>query len=91
MEVLMSDNGSFRIRIVDEDGNGMGGVEVTIFYASLLAGYSVADTDSDGWAEFALESAPPWGSLIKMVSANDEVVGEDIDPSDGDTFSFTLS
>ncbi len=87
----MSGSGSFSIRIVNDDGDGISGVEVSVHYASVLAGYHKSDTDSDGWAQFDIESAPPWGSLIETVYANDEKVGGDINPDDGDTFSFTLS
>jgi hypothetical protein len=83
------DLGSFSIRVVDEDGNGVSGASVTVHYASLLAGYYSESTDSDGWAEFDIESAPPWGSLVSKVAVDGRWVDEDgFTPEDGDTFSY---
>jgi hypothetical protein len=82
--------GTFSIRVVDDDGDGVSGAKVNIFYASLLCPNDSGSTDSDGWVEFEINSAPPWGSLISKVAVNDEYVDEDgFNPNDGDTFSYT--
>lgn len=83
--------GTFSIRVVDEDGDGVRGAEVSVFYASLLCPNASGYTDSDGWVEFEIDSAPPWGSLISKVAVNHEWVDENgFNPDDGDTFSYTL-
>jgi len=84
----MSELGTFSIRVVDEDGVGVGDVKVSVHYASLLAGYFHGRTDSDGWVEFDIETAPPWGTLIETIYVDDEEVGGGFHPEDGNTFSF---
>ena len=87
----MSDLGTFSIRVVDEDGDGVGNARVSVHWAALLAGPAEKGyTDSDGWVELDIRSGAPWGSLVDTVYVNDEEVGGGFTPEDGDTFSFTL-
>jgi len=86
----MSDLGSFSIRVVDEDGNGVEDVTVTCDYQ--LGGQGTEYTDSDGWVTFPILkgfTASSYG--INTVYINGEEVKDFFYPEDEDTFSFTLS
>jgi hypothetical protein len=90
----MSSEGTFSIRVVDEDGDPVRGAKVTVFYGAsvgglLPGGSETRHTGSDGWAEFE-RYVGTWGSLIERVYVNGELVGTSLTPDDGDTYSYTV-
>lgn len=88
----MSEHGTFSIRVVDQDGNGVEGAKVS-YQCGSLSGVGTEYTDSDGWAEFAIIHATLGGGAIPIqrIWVNSaEVSDATIYPEDGDTFSFTL-
>jgi len=88
----MGDSGNFSIRVVDEDGDGVEGVEVSCQYG-IVAGVDSEYTDSDGWAQFDIVERVISGdakSIRKIWINGQEVSDREFYPEDGDTFSFTL-
>jgi hypothetical protein len=89
----MSEHGTFSIRVVDEDGNGVEGAEVS-YQCGAISGVGTEHTNSDGWAEFEIihEVFLGGGAIpIRCIWVNGtEVSDATIYPEDGDTFSFTL-
>ena len=84
---MSGDLGTFSIRIVDEDGNGVNGARIDLRWYTALLEPPVQDyefTDSDGWATFDIQKI-----ALEKVYVNDELVAEDLEPDDGDTFSLT--
>jgi len=75
---------SYSIRIVDDDGEGVAGVKVTVHYATT---YHTDHTDSEGWVSFEKYNIIN-ESANGTVYVDGEQVGE-IDIRDGETFSFT--
>jgi hypothetical protein len=89
----MSSEGSFSIRVVDEDGDPVNGARISVVYGAsagglLPGGVETRHTDSDGWAEFDIYTGT-WGSLIEEVYVDGELVDSSLTPEDGDTYSFT--
>lgn len=89
----MSDLGTFSIRIVDKEGNGVPNVEVECRYYTIPASWHGEYTNEDGWAEF--EIAGEYGGSTPAQIAGVRVKGEVVSdewwrPEDGDTKSFTL-
>lgn len=83
------DLGTFRIKVIDEHGDGVSMAKVSVHYAAFLAGPGPSDyTDSDGLVEFPIQRGAPWGSLIQTVYVNHEKVGGGFTPMDGYEFSF---
>lgn len=86
----MSDLGTFSIRVVNEEGYGVSGAEVSCDYEWLTVGTEY--TDEDGWATFSIEPTFFSGSAvaIQMIWVNGEEVHGWFRPEDGDTLSFTV-
>lgn len=87
----MSDdeNRSFSIRIVDEDGDGVSGIEVSCHYSGMT--HESDYTDDDGWANFTLYknvffSGYPY--LENVYVDGEDVLPETVQPEDGETYSF---
>src|SRR4051794_331386 len=89
----VTEEGTFSIRIVDEDGNGVGGIDVYIEHGLGILHSHREETDSDGWAEFPLLKGSISDSLtVDVVMVNGVRVNDDyFTPEDGDTFSYTIS
>jgi uncharacterized protein YraI len=88
----MSEHGTFSIRVVDEDGNGVSGAKVS-YQCGSMSGVGTEYTNSDGWAEFDIIHATLMGGTIpiqKIWVNSHEVSDDTIYPEDGDTFSFVL-
>jgi protocatechuate 3,4-dioxygenase beta subunit len=87
----VSEHGSFSIRVVDEDGNGVSGARVA-YQCGSISGVGTAYTDDDGWAVFEIVHGILDGEIpIQKIWVNgNEVSDETTYPQDGDTFSFTL-
>lgn len=74
---------TYSIRVVDEDGDPVEGIEVAVHYAWT---HSKERTDEDGWAQFEVDVT---GNGIRAtVYVDGENMGE---PwlEDGDTLSYT--
>ena len=83
-------SGTWAVRVVDEDGQGVSGVNVS-YQCGHLSGVGSEYTDDDGWAEFELVEAFLGGGPIavhKIWVDGVEVSGDLFYPEDGDTFSF---
>lgn len=88
----------FSIRIEDEDGEPIKGLDVKVWYkhgawGAIPAYADVAETDSDGWAQF--EKTAPFrkmmdGGIEIDVKVKNTLLAEDIRVEDGDTFSYTM-
>jgi hypothetical protein len=82
---------NFSVRIVNEDGDGVEGIDVFVRYIAMGENVSFSDdsgeTDSDGWIHFTKEVIMSFG-----VRARINVKGEeyDEDVEDGDSFSYTI-
>jgi hypothetical protein len=74
----------FSIRIIDEDGDGVSDIKVSVSFDS-LGGWLEEFTDSDGWATFE----PSGHHVSCKVYVRDELLGE-VGIEDGDTFSFNI-
>lgn len=87
----MSEHGTFSIRVVDENGDGVSEAEVA-YECGQMSGVGSEYTDSDGWAEFDIVHGMFGGPIpIDKVWVNGEEVSDNsFYPEDGDTFSFTL-
>lgn len=84
--------GSFSIRIVDGDGEGVQGVDVTCKYG-IISGVQSEYTDEDGWASFPVveETTSSWHISVTTIWVNSvDMDVESFRPDDGDTMSFTL-
>lgn len=80
---------SASVRVVDEDGNGISGVEIMIFFR-LLEGHDSGYTDDDGWAEFSYDAIDDDKQMLcTKLYIDGDPVAEDFWVEDGDTFSFT--
>ena len=82
----MSDDISFSIRIVNQDGDGVSNEEVYITESGFLAGGSQSQiTDTDGWATFE------WTSRLTF-HGTALVAGEEyeINLSDGESTSISI-
>lgn len=83
-------SGTWSVRVVDEDGEGVSGVEVA-YKCGHLSGVGSEYTDDNGWAEFELIEGVLGGGTIavhKIWIDGEEVSGDLFYPEDGDTFSF---
>ena len=80
----MAETISFSIRIVDEEGDPVSGKKVYITQSG-LGGSQGQYTDEDGWAEFEFYCLRFYG--IARVDGDEH----DIDMSDGETISITIS
>lgn len=88
----MSEGGSFSIRVVDADGNGVSGAKVS-YQCGHLSGVGTEYTDDDGWVTFPIihETLGSGVIPIRCIWVNGEEVSDEVHyPDDGDTFSFTL-
>ncbi len=87
----MSGEGSWSVRVVDEDGNGVRGARVA-YQCGLISGVGTEYTDDDGWVTFDLIRGVMGGvTAVERIWVNGEEVRDDaFYPEDGDTFSFTL-
>ena len=96
MEKSMSDDGTFSIRLVDENGDALTDRKVTVFYKGILGGSEKRYTDYDGWAEFPTFGENYIGEVYSyelrgiLVTKHSVLLtgGEEI--YDGATFSFTI-
>jgi len=92
----MSDEGSFSVRLVDEDGYPIGDRSVTVFYGGFLSGYETQYTDSDGWAEFPTFGHSNVDKIYSyelhglLVQKRDVLLSDGESIFDGATFSFTI-
>jgi hypothetical protein len=85
--------GTFSIRVVDEDGNGVEGVKVTCKYRGILHGMEEEYTDEDGWARFHVSYTMFSGSTVPINNiwiGDDQVLDEIKYMEDGDTLSYTI-
>lgn len=80
---------SCSVRVVDDDGDGREGVKVTLMGSGLLGGHLTEYTDSDGWAEFEMDSDRDEWIVENIYVDGDEVCGS-MSIDDGDTMSFTI-
>jgi len=85
-EVTMPDI-EYSIRIVDEDGNGISGEEVSVHYELT---HDSDYTDDDGWVTFE-KSNLVYDGIRTTVYFKGETLAQDIWIEDGDTFSFTYN
>lgn len=86
----MSDSGTWSVRVVDEDGNGVSGVKVS-YQCGAMSGVGTEYTDYDGWAEFEIVNQVLGGGPIavhRIWVDGEEVSDDHFYPEDGDTFSF---
>lgn len=87
----MSSDGTFSIRVVDENGDGVSGVKVS-YQCGHMSGVGSEYTDDDGWAAFPIITETLGSGVIpihKIWVDGEEVSDEVMYPSDGDTWSFT--
>lgn len=86
-------SGTFSIRIVDGDGNGVEGAKVS-WQCGHMSGVGSGYTDDNGWVEFEISEEVFLGGgaipIRKIWVNGEEVSDEVVFPEDGDTFSFTL-
>ena len=88
----MSDDGTFSIRVVDEDGDGVEDAKVQ-YAVGAVCGVGEGYTDSEGWVTFDITTGALNGDVIRISTIwvnGVQVSGDDVYPEDGDTFSFTL-
>ena len=86
----MSELGTWSVRVVDEDGNGVEGVTVA-YQCGLISGVGTAYTDEDGWAQFEIIKETLGAGPIavhKIWVEGTEMSDNVFYPEDGDTFSF---
>ncbi len=86
----VSEYGTFSIRVVDEDGNGVSGAKVSY---QCMSGVGNEHTNSDGRAEFEIIQSPLMGGtfpITKVWVNSHEVSNDTLYPEDGDTFTFVL-
>jgi hypothetical protein len=89
----MAEGETFSIRVVDENGDPVRSAKVSCAYGS-MSGVGTEYTDSDGWAEFPIIDQVLGGGAIRITTIwikGKEVSDETFVPSDGDTFSFTIT
>lgn len=88
----------FSIRIVDDEGDGIEGVNVKVWYKfgawGAIPSYpDEVETDENGWAHFS-KTAPVSkmmdGGIDIDVKVRDTTLAEDTRVEDGDTFSYTM-
>lgn len=81
---------TFSIRVVDDDGDPVSGIEVTCSYG-VVSGLHTERTDEDGWATFPIvENAFGFGNTpVSHVFIDHEEVHGELNPDDGETYSFT--
>ena len=79
--------GTFKIRIVDEDGVGVRGAEVSCHYPLT---HQSRYTDSHGWAEFDVHGGLMSFPVVDHLYVNGVEVDTSLRTEDGDTFSYTL-
>ena len=82
--------GTWSVRVVDEDGDGVEGIEVA-YQCGAISGVGTALTNHDGWAEFDIVEKVLGGGAISVLCIwvdGQEVSGDHFTPEDGDTFSF---
>lgn len=84
----MSEHGSFSIRVVDDEGNGIEGKKVIVFHHGLMGGHQEEYTDDEGWVTFERYDHTP---SITKVYVDGDLVDSDISPDDGETYSYTIS
>ena len=85
-------SGTFKIRVVDSDGDGLENISVGCQYGS-CSGVEIQDTDEDGWAEFPVieETIGNGNIVIRKIWIGRTEVGDEYNHfEDGDTVSFTL-
>lgn len=81
---------TWSVRIVDEDGDGVEGVEVA-YQCGAISGVGTEYTNADGWAEFEIVEKVLGGGAIAVLRIwvdGQEVSADQFTPEDGDTFSF---
>lgn len=79
--------GTFSVRVVNEDGVGVPGVEVSCHYPLT---YQTRHTDSDGWAEFDVHGGLMSFPVVDHLYINSVEVDTSLKTEDGDSFSYTL-
>lgn len=80
----------FDIRIVNEDGEGIGGECVNLTYSYLT---DFVWTDDDGWAHFSKPTLIQHlcgGISVSKIQTRDCVLAEDIFIENGDSLSYTI-
>jgi hypothetical protein len=81
----MSDEGTFSIRVVDEDGRPVSNREVTIDYGT-MRGVGTEYTDDDGWAEFSTFGYSSVGRIwIKKYNSDMLITSTAVEVSDGES------
>ncbi len=78
---------TFKIRVVDEDGEGVRGVRVSCHYPTT---HQDRHTDTDGWAEFDVHGGVMSFPVVDHLYLNGVEVDTSLRTEDGDTFSYTL-
>jgi hypothetical protein len=79
---------STSIRVVDDEGNPVPNVRVTINF-TIFTGIDTAYTNDDGWAEFSYDSIDDSRLWVNDIYINSERVAGDFYLDDGETQSFT--
>lgn len=79
--------GTFSIRVVDEDGQGVCGAKVSCHYPTT---HQSQYTDSDGWAEFDAHGGLLSFPVVDHLYINGVEVDASVRTDDGDTFSYTI-
>lgn len=76
----------FSVRVVDEDGDGLEGIEVKVSYPWT---HDEDYTDEDGWVHFQ-KSRGMWNGVRTDIFVKDEKMADQIWIEDGDSFSYTI-
>lgn len=81
---------STRIRVVDDDGDGIEGASVSMHFFGLVGGYLAEYTDEDGWAFFEIESTHSSEMIIETIYVNGNEVDSDLTIRDGESLSYSI-
>lgn len=81
---------SCSVRVIDEDGDEVSGARVSLVEGGLIGGHLIEYTDSNGWAEFEIDSTDRSDFIFESINVDGDEVSGSLAIDDGETLSFTI-
>jgi len=86
-------SGTWSVRVVDKQGQGVAGAEVS-YQGDQISGTDTKYTNNDGWVAFEIDESllpgPPF-TVHEVWVDGENVVHSPLKPKDGDKLSFVLA